>query len=75
MAATYILADKKLNWISTECKEDKDLHSILSSKPLKNPALKGWERLFVKTLATSPNPGRRQLEKLEAIAKELNTLL
>jgi hypothetical protein len=46
-------------------------HSILSGKLLKISALKGWERLFVKTLATSANPGRKQIEKLEAIALRL----
>jgi hypothetical protein len=46
--------------------------SILSEKLLKNPSLKGWERLFVRTLASSSKPGRRQLLKLEAIANRLN---
>ena len=46
-------------------------HSDLCSQLLKNPALKGWEKLFVTTLQKSPNPGRRQLEKLEAIAARL----
>ncbi len=47
-------------------------HSNLCSQLLKNSSLKGWERLFVKTLVDSPNPGRKQLEKLEAIAARLN---
>jgi hypothetical protein len=51
------------------------LHSILSAKLLKISALKGWERLFVKTLAASPNPGKRQLLKLEAIAARLGFTL
>ena len=46
-------------------------HSDLCLKLLKNPTLKGWEKLFVKTLAASRNPGRRQLLKLEAIALRL----
>jgi hypothetical protein len=48
-------------------------HSNLCSQLLKNSSLKGWEKLFVTTLQKSPNPGRRQLEKLEAIAARLGT--
>lgn len=43
----------------------------LCSPLLESPNLRGWERLFVKTLAKSPRPGRKQLEKLEAIAARL----
>jgi len=46
-------------------------HSNLCSQLLRNPTLKGWEKLFVTTLQKSPNPGRRQLEKLGAIASRL----
>jgi len=46
-------------------------HSNLCCQLLKNSSLKGWERLFVKTLVDSPNPGRKQLEKLGAIASRL----
>lgn len=38
---------------------------------LKNSAIRGWEKLFVRTLSTSANPGKRQIEKLEAIASRL----
>jgi hypothetical protein len=47
-------------------------HSDLCNRLLQNPVLKSWERLFIKTLAASRNPGRKQLQKLEAIASRLN---
>jgi hypothetical protein len=45
--------------------------SAACSQLLKNPKLRGWERLFIKTLAASHNPGRKQIAKLEAIALRL----
>jgi hypothetical protein len=41
---------------------------------LQNPVLRGWEKLFVSTLARCQKPGRRQLEKLQAIAEKLNAI-
>jgi hypothetical protein len=38
---------------------------------LRDERLRGWERLFIATLQKSRNPGRKQLEKLEAIASRL----
>ncbi len=46
-------------------------HSDLCSELLKNPALKGWERLFVTTLQKSRKPGKKQIAKVEAIASRL----
>ncbi len=64
--------DLESNGISTDARGSLPSHSILSSRLLRNSALRGWERLFVKTLVSSPSPGRKQLEKLEAIAARLN---
>jgi hypothetical protein len=64
--------DHKLpNCAPTKEKSAFESPSILSEKLLKKPSLKGWERLFVRTLAASANPGRKQIEKLEAIALRL----
>jgi hypothetical protein len=46
-------------------------HPAVCSQLLKNPKLRGWERLFISTLQKSPNPGRRQIKKLETIASLL----
>jgi hypothetical protein len=68
----YSILNQKLpNCTPTKGKSASESPSILSEKLLKNPSLKGWERLFVRTLAASPNPGKRQLLKLEAIALRL----
>jgi hypothetical protein len=67
----YSIVDHNLRNRTSYQREDLAPHSILSAKLLKISALKGWERLFVKTLATSTNPGRKQIEKLEAIALRL----
>ena len=72
LAATYSIVNQKLpNCTPTKGKSGLMSHSILASKLLKKPALRGWERLFVKTLAASHNPGRKQLQKLEEIASRL----
>jgi hypothetical protein len=69
----YLIVNQKLsNCTPTKGKSSLMSHSILASKLLRKPALRGWERLFVKTLAASHNPGRKQLQKLEAIAARLD---
>jgi hypothetical protein len=68
----YLIVNQKLsNCTPTKGKSSLMSHSILASKLLRKPALRGWERLFVKTLAASHNPGRKQLEKLKEIALRL----
>lgn len=49
----------------------KNSHAKLCDQLLQNPLLLGWELLFVRTLAKSSKPGRKQLEKLEAISSRL----
>ncbi len=46
-------------------------HVALCSRLLKSRCLKGWEHLFVSTLIKSSCPGRKQIQKLEAIASRL----
>ena len=66
-----ILNDKSLNCTLRECRGSLSPHSILAKELLNSSAVRGWERLFLKTLVTSPNPGRKQMAKVEAIASRL----
>jgi hypothetical protein len=43
----------------------------LMNRLLASPQLKGWERFFVATPQKTRKPGRRQIQKLKAIAFRL----